>query len=69
MEVSILLKKLDSLNEEGRAIQEEKQRVDDELANTKLQCELTTQVSLLLTYNVLGYLITEETYCRDFIRR
>ena len=69
MEVPFLLKKLDSLNEEGRAIQKEKQRVDDELANTKLQCELTTQVSLLSTCNALGHLITEETNRRDSIRR
>ena len=69
MEVSILLKKLDSLNEEGRAIQKEKKEVDDELANTRLQCELIAQVHLLSIYNNLGYLILKETNCRDCIRR
>lgn len=69
MEVSVLLNKLDSLNEEGRAIQKEKQRVDDELANTQLQCELTTQVVLLSNHKVLGNLIIEEACWRDFIGR
>ena len=69
MEVSVLLNKLDLLNDEGRAIQKEKQRVDDELANTQLQCELTTQVVLLSNHKVLGNLIIEEACCRDFIGR
>ena len=44
MEVSILLKKLDALNEEGQLIQREIQKTDDALTTIRLECEMSTQV-------------------------
>ena len=44
MEVSVLLKKLDSLNEEGNKVQQEIQSVDSELAEAVLQYDVLSQV-------------------------
>jgi hypothetical protein len=44
MEVSMLLKKLDSLNEEGNKVQQEIQSVDSELAEAVLQYDVLSQV-------------------------
>lgn len=44
MEVSVLLKKLDSLNEEGNKVQQEIQSVDSELAEAVLQHDVLSQV-------------------------
>ena len=43
MEVSVLLQKLDSLNEEGKGIQNEIQSVDAKLAKCKMDTELAKQ--------------------------
>lgn len=43
MEVSVLLKKLDSLNEEGNKVQQEIQSVDSELAEAVLQYDVLSQ--------------------------
>ena len=44
MEVSVLLKKLDALNEEGQIIQREIQKTDNALTAIRLECEMSTQV-------------------------
>lgn len=45
MEVSVLLQKLDSLNEEGNKVQQERQNVDSELSEAVLQYGVLSQVS------------------------
>ena len=44
MDVSVLLKKLDALNEEGQTIQRAIQKTDEELAAIRLECDMKTQV-------------------------
>ena len=47
MEVSVLLKKLDILNEEGQMIQREIQQADDALTAIRLECEMSLQVWII----------------------
>lgn len=51
MEVSVLLRKLDSLNEEGNKVQQEMQSVDSELSEAVLQYDVLSQVSVFRRTN------------------
>lgn len=51
MDVSVLLKKLETLNEEGQSLQREIQKTDEALTSIRLKSEMGVQVLLGLLLN------------------
>lgn len=51
MDVPVLLKKLETLNEEGQSLQREIQKTDEALTSIRLKCEMGAQVLLELLLN------------------